>query len=304
MSNYRTQIAHNIRQQIIWCVFVGIAASLGSALAQDYVVYVAATVPQPHSAPPQIKPLLTADEEGTRSEAIFASTAPVPSRALPAGVPFYPWHTNIGTTVFWIGENASKNNPIPNDKSSWDEQWKHRFGGVDTPGKREAAGRKAPPFTPRQNPYYVALPYNDVDSKNTKPEAALVIPWFRAAFTRNGVSVLKGRWVAIRKGDRVCYAQWEDVGPFRTDHWQYVFGNARPKANLNKGAGLDVSPSVQDYLGLKGTDVTDWKFVEFFEVPPGPWREFGTNNIFVSRRSDAVAMAEYWRLQAKDRANK
>jgi hypothetical protein len=35
------------------------------------------------------------------------------------------------------------------------------------------------------------------------------------------------------------------------DYWQYVFGNERPKPTLNKGAGLDVSPAVRDYLGLK-----------------------------------------------------
>src|SRR5207245_330401 len=76
-----------------------------------------------------------------------------------------------------------------------------------------------------------------------------------------GVSTCKDRWVAIRKGNRTAYAQWEDAGPFRTDYWQYVFGNERPKPNLNKGAGLDVSPAVHDYLGLNETDVTDWRFV-------------------------------------------
>ena len=69
--------------------------------------------------------------------------------------------------------------------------------------------------------------------------------------------------------------------PFRTDHGQYVFGNERPKRNLNKGAGLDVSPAVRDFLGLKPTDVTDWRFVEFSEVPRGPWSTHGENNTFV-----------------------
>jgi len=50
---------------------------------------------------------------------------------------------------------------------------------------------------------------------------------------------------------------------------------------LNKGAGLDVSPAVRDYLGLQETDVTDWKFVEFSEVPRGPWSRLGDNNTFV-----------------------
>ena len=79
----------------------------------------------------------------------------------------------------------------------------------------------------------------------------------------------------------VAYAQWEDAGPFRTDHWQYVFGNERPKPNLNKGAGLDVSPAVRDFLGLGDTDVTDWRFVDFAEIPHGPWAQFGDNNTFV-----------------------
>ena len=74
------------------------------------------------------------------------------------------------------------------------------------------------------------------------------------------------------------------MGPFRTDHFQYVFGNERPKPNLNHGAGLDVSPAVRDYLGLAPTDVTDWQFVEVRDVPPGPWRSYGDNNHFVIAR--------------------
>ena len=35
----------------------------------------------------------------------------------------YPWKTNIVTTVFWVGEQAAGNNPVPNIKSSWDANW-------------------------------------------------------------------------------------------------------------------------------------------------------------------------------------
>src|ERR1039457_6444425 len=35
-----------------------------------------------------------------------------------------PLKTNIVTTVFWIGEQAGGNNPVPNFKSSWDANWK------------------------------------------------------------------------------------------------------------------------------------------------------------------------------------
>src|SRR4051812_25814532 len=45
----------------------------------------------------------------------------------------YPWKTNIVTTVFWIGEAAAGNNPVPNVKSSWDANWTSNYGGVDTP---------------------------------------------------------------------------------------------------------------------------------------------------------------------------
>jgi hypothetical protein len=38
---------------------------------------------------------------------------------------------------------------------------------------------------------------------------------------------------------------------------------------------------VRDYLGLKQTDVTDWRFVDFGEVPQGPWSTLGENNTFV-----------------------
>ena len=30
----------------------------------------------------------------------------------------YPWKTDIVTTIFWIGEQATANNPVPNHKSS------------------------------------------------------------------------------------------------------------------------------------------------------------------------------------------
>ena len=113
------------------------------------------------------------------------------------------------------------------------------------------------------------------------PKRRVLFPGSDEAYQGPAVSTCKGRWIAIRKGNRTAYAQWEDAGPFRTDHWQYVFGNERPKPNLNKGAGLDVSPAVRDYLGLQPTDVTDWRFVDFKEVPRGPWSTHGENNTFV-----------------------
>jgi hypothetical protein len=164
----------------------------------------------------------------------------------------YPWHREIGTTIFWVFELPHRGDP-GNLRSAWDSQWLLT--------------------APRQNPFYVALPFNDIDVRDhTKPEAWTVIPWFRSAFIRDGRSVCKDRWVAIRHANKVCYARWEDVGPFQTDHWRYVFGNERPRPNRNGNAGLEVSPAVRDYLGLNTLDCCDWRFVEARSVPPGPWR--------------------------------
>jgi hypothetical protein len=209
--------------------------------------------------------------------------------------PRYAWKRDISTTVFWVGERPTEENPVPNHASSWDVKWARNYGGYDNPDPDARDGFLPAAFTPKENPFYIALPYNDIAKDGHKEEAERIIPWFKKEFTSKWKSVCKGRWIAIRKGDRVCYAQWEDAGPFTTDDSDYVFGDARPKANAN-GAGLDVSPAVRDYLGLDGHDVTDWKFVEFEDVPLGPWAEHGNNNDFVMNRKSSskgsVAAAE------------
>src|SRR4030088_1056868 len=56
----------------------------------------------------------------------------VPTTSRPATRRF-AWKTNIVTTVFWIGEQAGGNNPVPNYKSSWDANWTSAYGGFDSP---------------------------------------------------------------------------------------------------------------------------------------------------------------------------
>jgi hypothetical protein len=214
----------------------------------------------------------------------------------------YPWKRSIVTTIFWIGEQPSGNNLMPNRTSSWDKQWTTNYGGFDDPNPTHRSNYIPVKFTPRQNPFYCALPYNDKAATGHRPEASHVVPWFKEAYQGPGVSTCKDRWVAIRKGNRTVYAQWEDAGPFRTDYWQYVFGNERPKPNLNKGSGLDVSPAVRDYLGLNETDVTDWRFVEFSEVPRGPWSTLGENNTFVINDCNRSRLESRERYGVKQKA--
>jgi hypothetical protein len=245
------------------------------------------------SALAQLDPLKAQDALGPTVFAPTSKTHSVVSAASFSAPRQFPWKTNIVTTVFWVGELPTANNPVPNLSSSWDKNWTANYGGYDDPDPATRRNMIPIKFTPRQNPFYVALPYNDKARVGHRPEAPEVVPWFKEAYQGPAVSTCKGRWVAIRKGNKVAYAQWEDAGPFRTDHWQYVFGDERPKPNLNKGAGLDVSPAVRDYLGMQDTDVTDWKFVEFKEVPQGPWARYGDNNTFViNQRNSGVSVVQ------------
>ena len=64
------------------------------------------------------------------------------------------------TTMFWVGEAAdAENDYISNHESYWDKDWLISFGGVDDPIHRN--GHWPAGFTPKENPFYVALPYGE-----------------------------------------------------------------------------------------------------------------------------------------------
>ncbi len=117
--------------------------------------------------------------------------APGYARSSGAATKKYTWKKNIVTTVFWVGEKPSPRNPRSNVKSSWDTKWMSNFGGYDNPDKSKRTFDFCPKgFTPRQNPFYCALPYNDVASWNkTKSEARHMIPWFGNHFKKPGKTV-------------------------------------------------------------------------------------------------------------------
>lgn len=218
----------------------------------------------------------------------MTSLAPQPDAIIPPS-PKFPWKTDIVATVFWVGELPTQNNPVPNTMSSWDTRWLSNFGGYDDPNPNNRAPGFLPSgFRPRQNPFYIALPYNDIlNSSTTKEEAAKIIPWFKDTFRKAGKSVCHNRWLAIHHRGRVCFAQWSDCGPFTTTDGDYVFGDARPSNTKNAGAGLDVSPAVRDFLQLPSGGKCDWRFVELHEVAEGPWKHHGTNNPFAPPPDEA-----------------
>ncbi len=215
----------------------------------------------------------------------------------------YPWRHDITATVFWIGEKPGGRNKTSNHQSSWDTKWAQNYGGYDNPDPAARANYAPRGFRPGLNSFYVALPYNDcLNHRRHRPEASRVIPWFSRYNPRPGTSICKGRWIQIYFRGRVCYAQWEDCGPWVTDDWKYVFGGHPPRTNENNKAGIDLSPSVRDYLALKSGDKVHWRFVEFFSVPRGPWSWYGSNNPFVNPEADpdvAVARRFYQYLEQK-----
>ncbi len=178
-------------------------------------------------------------------------------------------------SIFWVGEAADASNSfIPNDKSAWDSFWQERYGGIDSPDDR--CGYKPCSFTPKENPFYFALPYNDLDPNGHRKLSAVQVPWFSAY--QDQKSILKNRWIQVARGDLICYAQWQDVGPLETDDFAYVFGNEPPKNTFGVKAGLDISPAVRDCLKMTTNELVKWKFVEDNQVPLGPWKEIVTTS--------------------------
>jgi len=176
----------------------------------------------------------------------------------------------VTATIFWVGEGASSaNGGIANAASAWDDDWLLHFGGVDDPLHRNGY---APVFTPHENPFYVALPYNDFDGNGArKAETASIVPWASTQKWTALMSMLKNHWVEIRVGTTNVYAQWQDVGPYLETDKAYVFGTAQPANTVDTRAGIDLSPAVRDYLKVGDVSKVDWRFVDATSLPVGPW---------------------------------
>ena len=184
----------------------------------------------------------------------------------------YAVHTNITVTTFWVGEEAGPENGfIPNYASTWDGEWLRHYGGID--GQTPRTGNLPLLFTPLENAFYFALPYNDFDANgNRRPDAASIVPWAATQVWGPDDSMVKNHWIRIESSGQVAYAQWEDAGPFGENDVAYVFGTAQPSNTINAHAGLDVSPAVQQLLGLQDIDTVSWQFVDAADVPDGPWK--------------------------------
>lgn len=190
----------------------------------------------------------------------------------PTPASYYPVHKNVYATMFWVGEDASEaNDYIPNQSSAWDSHWLENYGGIDNPYTRVGYYPKG--FKPKENPFYVALPYNEFDEFGRK-QSAYSIPWYYPGHSEY-YSFLKNRWIRVQYKNQTCYGQWEDVGPFENDDFEYVFGNNSPK---NNRAGIDLSPALRHCLKMATNDHVEWQFMEEKDVPAGPWKEVVTDS--------------------------
>jgi hypothetical protein len=242
---------------------------LGVAIGLFATLFVTSTVYSPahighHAIPiPTLIPIIG----HVSNQASPTSTAAKSQLASQAVTPSFN-HLSIMTTFFWVGETASKDNGgIANAASTWDEQWQQHYGGVDSPSPRN--GYYPANFTPKENPFYFALPYSDIDSQDRRKSTAIKCP---LAALKTSYSWCKNSWLAIRHSGKTVYAQWEDAGPFGEDDVNYVFGSSPPSNSRGEKAGLDVSPAVRDYLGLADVDKADWTFIAAGSVPAGPWK--------------------------------
>jgi hypothetical protein len=225
---------------------------------------------------------------------VFLATRPVtrsPAAAV-AGSRQYPWHTGIVSTTFWVGEifdpNASDGSQM---LSTYDSNWYASYGGCDgvstggtcsTEARTAANGYFPTTMTPKENPFYLDLPFDDINDATALKTRQSVIPWagdpaYAGAGTNSNISLMKNRWVRITANGQTCYGQIEDAGPGQYHDANYVFGttDARPANKNFNGAGMDVSPALNGCLhfsDLNGEDdVVSWQFVEAGDIPAGPW---------------------------------
>jgi len=192
----------------------------------------------------------------------------------------YPVHPQVTASVFRVGVLVpGLGDDGQSIRSGWDRNWAVHFGGCDGYGsvgaacRSDLAGRTAPDWfpialVPKENPYYVGLPYNDLADPARRP----AIPWARDPGYREHLpdasfSLIKNRWVQVTGHTGSCYAQVEDTGPGPSDA-AYVLAGARPVHT----PAINLSPALARCVGVTdaapGTRI-DWAFVD--RPPAGPW---------------------------------
>jgi hypothetical protein len=239
----------------------------------------------------------------------------------------YPKHTNDVATTFWVGEIFDPKLPDGSQVcSTYDSQWAFHWSGVNngkvpanadgcagsivggcdgvptgTTCKTEARSAKNDYFPtssavhPHENPFYLDIPFDDVNDATAFKSRCSVIPWANDAgyaghCADSNFSYMKNRWAKITgPNGHTCYGQIEDAGPSHGTLYHdtaYVFGSGdvRPVQKEFNNAGMDVSPALNSCLGfadLDGdADKVSWQLVDTVDVPQGSWTKVVTTSGF------------------------
>ncbi len=264
-GNYRSKLHRPANGGLVLFAFLGINFT---TIALTYSIFMDAGTSPPKVATvkksPPLKVLSAATPQPVASPTVDLPKPTTPQTEADIGL--------VLTTVFWVGESATADNDnIQNNASAWVADWVGTYGGVDNPAKR--SGYLPAGFTPKENPFYVALPYNDLDINGARKPTASSCPNASAAGT---FSWCKNAWVSVSCNGKTAYGQWEDAGPNGEDDFAYVFGSAQPANQFGVKAGLDVSPAIRDYVGLGDVGRCTWKFIASDSVPEGPWKQIVT----------------------------
>ncbi len=278
--------------------------------------------------PPTVTATPTHTPTPTPSPSPSPTPTPTPSPSPSPASGGYPWHTNIVSTTFWVGEifNASLSDGSQ-VCSAYDSQWAMHWSGGINMGPSPDTGCTGSPVggcdgvpsgttlamftcqtearsatngyfpthaTPHENPFYLDLPFDDLNDPTAFAERCQVIPWATqldptgAHCSDGNFSYMKNHWVEIvGPNGHTCYGQIEDAGPSHGSLYHdatYVFGStdARPVQGQFNDAGLDVSPALNGCLGyaeLDGdNDHVDWQFIDAQNVPAGPWKTVVTTS--------------------------
>lgn len=253
------------------------------------------------------------------------NTSSVPTVDPVAGARTYPEHTHVVATTFWVGEvfqnNVSDGSQIC---STYDKSWAfHWSGGINSglspagtacegssyggcDGISSHGGRTCETeirtaengyfptrATPAENPFYLDLPFDDLNDPTAFAHRCQIIPWandpgYKGHCADPHFSYMKNHWVKlIGLSGNVCYGQIEDAGPSHDSLYHdsaYVFGsdNMQPIQGKFNNAGADVSPALNSCLGFRElngeTDRISWQFVDDMFVPAGPWRRIVTTS--------------------------
>ena len=92
-------------------------------------------------------------------------------------------------------------------------------------------------------------------------------------------------WHSLQAGLRALGGDVSDVRGVLVTHMHGDHNGLSGRVRDASGAWVAMHPADAAIVrGMQDTDVTDWKFVEFDEVPQGPWSLYGDNNTFVQNR--------------------